>query len=64
MRRLTIVLFWWFLLLGEHPVVVGPFLTDPQCEGIKTETVALTIGDEPYRFTACWNDEQVPILRK
>jgi len=53
------VLFWWFLLLGNHPVVVGPFYDLGECEEIQNELPDHTT------FTPCWSDVgQRPIVRR
>ena len=58
MRGAAAVLFWWFLLLGRSPTVVGPFLTEPECEAIQAELPA------DSQVTSCWTDEQRPTVRR
>lgn len=54
------ILFWWFLLLGHHAVVVGPFYVQSECEAIQSEL------PDSARFTTCWNDSnpERPIVRR
>jgi hypothetical protein len=52
------ILFWWFLLLGHHPVVVGPFFVQSECEAIQSEL------PDAARFTTCWDDTEEPIVRR
>jgi hypothetical protein len=49
---------WWFLLLGHHPVVVGPFFVQSECEAIQGEL------PDAARFTTCWDDTEQPIVRR
>ena len=54
------LLFWWFLLLGEHPVVVGPFYDVSECDAINAQT------SDYASSTSCWSDVFEPknTLRK
>jgi hypothetical protein len=49
----AIVLFWWFLLLGRHPVVVGPLPDAATCDTIAAQAV-----EDGGKVTSCWSDEQ------
>ena len=60
MKKTAIVLFWWFLLLGRHPLVVGPFATQSQCESIQASVLQ---DDDRAKATACWADAPEPPRR-
>lgn len=51
MKKLTVLLFWWFLLLGHHPVVVGPFADYQTCGQIQAE-----LPENHEATTSCWSD--------
>jgi|FreactcultureFD7_1027221.scaffolds.fasta_scaffold72785_2 hypothetical protein len=57
MKRISIVLFWWFLAIDAHVIaVVGPFNGAPQCRQIQT---ALFEGEPDVKVSACWTDEAI-----
>ena len=59
-RTKYVVLFWWFLLLGAHPIRVGPFYDVSECDAIRDQIPAA------YTITTCWSDTFEPknTLRK
>jgi len=49
--RFSPLLFFWFLLLGHSPIVVGPFLHIETCNAIREE-----VRDNGIKVTSCWAD--------
>lgn len=55
--KFYILPFFWFLLLGHTPLVVGPFLELSECNTIRSELPDQT------KVTNCWTDSDAPLRR-
>jgi hypothetical protein len=53
--------FWYFLILGTHPTVVGPYRTETQCQSYRAQLESFSGG---YDTLACWDDGVQNTLRK
>lgn len=57
--KFYILPFWWFLLLGSTPVIVGPYHSEKQCMAwaarLSTEST-VRCGAGASCATTCWSD--------
>ena len=54
MKKLAIVLFWYFFFQSQgRSTVIGPFANQKVCESIRGQFVTVSVVDI---LTPCWSD--------